>query len=49
MIMFVISKAKRRIMECTFRILAKDKKTFETLKKFASGWSPKGIVIIEKK
>jgi len=36
-------------MDCTFRILTKDKKTFEKLKEYADGWNEKGLIIIEKK
>jgi len=36
-------------MDCKFRILTKDKKTFEKLKEYADGWNEKGLIIIEKK
>jgi len=36
-------------MDCKFRILTKDKKTFEKLKEYAEGWSEKGLIIIDKK
>ena len=35
-------------MDCKFKVLTKDKKTFEKLKEFASGWS-KNLLIIESK
>jgi len=35
-------------MDCTFRILTKDKKNFEKLKQYADGWNEKGLIIIEK-
>jgi len=36
-------------MDCKFRILTKDKETFEKLKNYASGWSEKGLIIIDSK
>ena len=36
-------------MDCKFRILINDKETFEKLKEYASGWSEKGLVIIDSK
>jgi len=36
-------------MDCKFRILTKDKETFEKLEEYASGWSEKGLVIIDSK
>jgi len=36
-------------MDCKFRILIKDKETFKKLKNYASGWSEKGLIIIDAK
>ena len=36
-------------MDCKFRILTKNKKTFEKLKEYASGWSEKKLIIIDGK
>ncbi len=36
-------------MNCIFRIISKDKKTFDKLKEFASGYSEKGLLIINAK
>ncbi len=36
-------------MDCKFRILTKDKKTYDKLKKYAEGWSEKGLIIIGAK
>ena len=35
-------------MDCKFKILTKDEKTYIKLKKYADGWSKKGLIIIEK-
>ena len=36
-------------MDCKFRILTKNRETFEKLKNYASGWSEKGLIIIDAK
>jgi len=36
-------------MDCKFRILSNDKETFEKLKEYSSGWSEKGLIIIDAK
>ena len=36
-------------MDCKFRILTKNRETFEKLKNYASGWSEKGLIIIYAK
>ena len=36
-------------MDCKFRVLTKDRETFEKLKEYASGWSEKGLIIIDLK
>ena len=36
-------------MDCKFRVLTRDKKTFEKLKEYASGWSEKGLIIVDAK
>ena len=36
-------------MDCKFRILTEDRETFEKLKEYASGWSEKGLIIIDAK
>ena len=36
-------------MDCKFRILTKNQKTFDELKKYADGISQKGLIIIEAK
>jgi len=36
-------------MDCIFRVLSEDKKTFDELKDFASGYSEKGLLIINAK
>ena len=36
-------------MDCRFRFLTKDKKSFDKLKPFADGFSKKGLIIIDKK
>jgi len=33
-------------MDCKFRILTKNRETFEKLKSYADGWSEKGLLVI---
>jgi len=36
-------------MDCRFRILTKNQELFEELKKYADGWSEKGLIIVNLK
>jgi len=33
-------------MDCKFRILTKNRETFEKLKSYANGWSEKGLLVV---